>query len=208
MKGKLLAASAVILSLIATACVQTATSTPSSEASSRFQSASGVEMELVTADKRGPDLWLTICYQLPSEADWVPGRHADDAIVAIRGNSYPMSSLELVGWRFSAEGVRTHRCDRISFSVPEDVSDASYTATIERIAASLPPSVDCAEVQHRLDAAQTGIRIECLAGGEGLSYAVLEKPPSMTNLEAAHTVDDIAGDVVAGPWVFIFTAGE
>jgi hypothetical protein len=162
-------------------------------------------MEFIAAERRGgPDVWVTLCYQLPSDAEWVPGRLARDARLSVGGSSAAMSSLELIGWRVSPDGKRTDRCDRMQFSLAAPSATSTYTLTVERIAANLPEIPDWAEVQRKLDAAHTGIKIEPDAGAEGFSFALLEKPADMSDTEASNVVVDIAGNVVEGPWTFTF----
>jgi len=102
-------------------------------------------------------------------------------------------------------GLVTHRCDRFEFSVPERPKTEAYTFTIECLVGKRATSAGCPEVQRRLDADNTGIKIECLPDAEGyFSCGLLERPDDMTDLEASYVVDDHAGEVVVGPWAFSF----
>ncbi|MCJ7825847.1 MAG: hypothetical protein MUP44_13190 [Anaerolineales bacterium] len=165
----------------------------------------GLEVQLVAAYRDGEHLWATLCYEQPSGQNWIPGWHPNDVSVAIAGNSYPMSSLELIGFQSSQDGIATHRCDRFRFLVPKPPQSEAYHLVIERLVGERATSADCPEVQHRLDTDDTGIKIECLPDAEGFfSFGLLERPDDMTDLEASYIVDDHAGEVVAGPWEFSF----
>jgi hypothetical protein len=111
-----------------------------------------------------------------------------------------MSSFELVGWRVGENGEATQRCDRIHFQMLSIRPQQEYTLTIQRIAADLPQDPDWDELQRRLDAAGTGILIEPLEDADGFSFALLERPDSMTDLEAHNVVVGMAGEVIEGPW--------
>ena len=114
-----------------------------------------------------------------------------------------MSYLELVGFRASPEGDITYRCDRLAFDLPSQPRAQLIRITITHMVGGPPTSSDCPEVQRRLEAEVTGIRIECLEDSAG--YGLLERPQGMTDLEAAYIVDDLMGEVIAGPWEFDFT---
>lgn len=174
-----------------------------------FQSVEGIEVEFIAADWRGgQETWVTVCYEIPTDADWLPGRLPEHVTLSSGSASVPMSSLELVGWRVATDGGLTQRCDRIQFRLLEVSTRAEYTLTIHQIAASLPDDPDWAELQQRLDASSTGIRIEPLTDAEGLSFALVEKPETMSDLEAHNLVVGMAGDVVKGPWAFTFSFKE
>jgi hypothetical protein len=171
-----------------------------------IQSVEGIEVEFIAADWRGgQETWVTVCYETPTDADWLPGRLPEDVTLSSGSVSVPISSLVLVGWRVATEGRLPQRCDRIHFRLPEVSTQSEYTLTIHQIAADLPDDPDWAELQQRLDASSTGIRIEPMPDAEGFSFALVEKPETMSDLEAHNVVVDMAGDVVKGPWVFTFS---
>lgn len=192
--------------LVASACAQAQPSRATPPPSILSQTENDLEMQLVAAYRDGENLWVTLCYEQPSGQNWVPGWHTDDAYISFGSNSYPMSSLDLIGFQASLDGITTHRCDRIKFLVAEQPQDWVYHLTVEHLVGKWATSDDCAEVQRRLEEDRTGIKIECFPDPEGFfSYGLIERPEDITDLEASYVVDDHAGEVVAGPWKFSFS---
>ncbi|MFV2045365.1 MAG: hypothetical protein ACC700_19300 [Anaerolineales bacterium] len=192
--------------LLASACAEAQSSPDTSPSSILSQTVSGLEVQLVASYRDGENIWITLCYEQPSGKNWIPGRHTDDLFISVAGNSYLMSSAELIGFQLSQDGRATHRCDRFYFNVPDQPQDGIYQLTLEHLVGKTATSDDCPEVQQRLEADKTGIRIDCLPDPEGFfSFGLIDRPDDMTDLEASYVVDDLAGEVVAGPWQFIFT---
>ncbi len=195
-----------MLILIQSACTQVPASPVSTSPTILSQTQNGLEMQLVASYRDGDNLWVTLCYQQPNGKNWIPAWHPDDATISVAGNSYPMSSLELIGFQLSQDGLTTYRCDRFMVVVPEQPGAEIYHLTVERLVGKRATSADCPEVQRRLQADNTGIKIECLPDPGGFfSYGLLERPANMTDLEASYVVDDHSGEVVAGPWKFSFS---
>lgn len=195
-----------LLIALAAACTQAKAPPRSSSVDRLIQVHNGIEMEVVAAYRDAEDLWITLCYQQPGGTSWVPGRHADDASVTAGGVTYPMSSLEFIGFRASSEGLATFRCDRFLFAVPELPPGELYHLTIARLVGEMARAEDCLEVQRRLEEQHTEIKIECLPDEDGFfSFGLIERPENLTDLEASYVVDDVAGEVVDGPWEFTFT---
>lgn len=169
---------------------------------------SGKALEQLDGGGESDPLWATVCYEQPNGHNWIPGRHADDATILVADSVYPMSELELVGLRFSRDGLPTHCCDRLLFSLPEQPPTQVYLLEIQRLVGDTPTAEDCPEAQRELVEQQTGIEIECLEGDQTFSYGIIARPESMTDLQASYFVDDIAGEVVNGPWHFEFTAAQ
>lgn len=159
-------ASAVCLA--AAACAKNQAS-PATSPEGLTEVKAGIQMELVAAYMDDDHMWVTLCYQQPSGTNWIPGRHADDVSVSVAGASYAMSSLEFIGFRASPEGSSTDRCDRFDFVVPEQPTGTIYHLTVAHLVGEQGRAEDCPELQRRLDADGTRIKIECLRGSDGFS---------------------------------------
>ena len=161
------------------------------------------EVQLIAADWRGgTETWVTVCFDHPTSSAWLLGRLNEDVTLSDGDHTVPMTSFELIGWRVGESGELDQRCDQIRFVMPSIQPQQEYTLTIQKIAADLPEDPNWEELQQRLDAAGTGIRIESLEDADGFSFALLERPDSMTDLEAHNVVVGMAGDVMEGPWQF------
>jgi hypothetical protein len=119
--------------LLASACARAEDSPVKNSPSILSQAQNGIEVQLVAVYRDQEHLWATLCYEQPSGQNWIPGWHPDDASITVAGDSYPMSSLELIGFQSSQDGLVTHRCDRFEFFVPERPKTEAYSLTIERL---------------------------------------------------------------------------
>jgi len=183
----------------------TADSTSSNHPARQVETVNGIAVELIATDWRGGvDAWATLCYELPTDSSWLMGRLSGDVILSEGSTIIPMSSIELIGWTIGPDGVPNQRCDRVRFQLSAEPNEGFYTLTVRRISADLPVETDWAELQSRLDAAGTGIRIEPLSDAEAFSFALISKPERMSDLEAQNVVIGMAGEVVEGPWTFTF----
>jgi len=147
------------------------------------------------------EVHFSACFRLPSEADWVLGRLPGDVFLSGPSGEIPLTRFELVGLSPTSDSELTLRCDVLAFSTASVILPGEYTITIERLAASLPQEPHWDELQRSLDEAGTGIVIAPLPGEEGLSFALLQRPAGLTDLEAHDIVVGMAQPVALRPWV-------
>ncbi len=191
--------------ILVSSCAQDQTVPDTSSVSSQSRIVNGIEVKYVASYRDGDDVWVTLCYQQPSGKNWIPGRHPDDLYITVNGTSYVMSSLELIGYYLSPDSQTIHRCDCFFFDVPDEPQDGIYLLSLEHLVGDVAKADECPEVQQKLESEKTGIRIECLPDSEGnFSFGIIERPVTMTDLEASYVVDNMAGEVVSGPWQFHF----
>jgi len=191
----------LVMQVLALACGQSPSAGEASPTPNDVNASRDAEVQLIAADWRGgTEAWVTVCFDHPTSSAWLLGRLSGDVALSDRADSVAMSSFELVGWRVGKNGEFDQRCDRIQFVMPSIQPQQEYTLTIQRIAADLPEDPDWEELQRRLDAVGTGIQIEPLEDAGGFSFALLERPDSMTDLEAHNVVIGMAGAVMEGPW--------
>lgn len=145
--------------------------------------------------------YVSACFDLPSDLDWVLGRLPGDVSISAGPQVIPLSYFELLALREESDSQPARRCDRLVFDMPNGLEQARGTLAIRRLAASLPIDPDWDHLQRRLEDLQTGIIIEPLDGAEGLSFALITRPENMTDLQAHDVVVGIAEPVVVGPWI-------
>lgn len=193
----------VVMQMLASACVRGSNAGLVSATPKQAATSNVAEVQFIAADwNGGTEAWVTVCFDHPAGPAWLLGRLREDVALSDGAQTIPMSSFELVGWRVDENGEVDQRCDRIRFVMPSIQPQQEYTLTIRKIAADLPQNPDWEELQRRLDAAGTGVRIEPLEDADGFSFALLERPDSMTDLEAHNVVVGMAGEVIEGPWQF------
>ena len=163
-----------------------------------------LQLEVLSAEQTSPEeAKVSVCYELPSEADWVLGRLLGDVTLSDSQGAASMDSFELLA--SSASPLR--RCDRIFFSRPGGFPPGDYSLTIKRLAASLSPNQDWAALQRALDETGTGIVVAPLPD-DGRSFALIRRPPDMTDQEGSLIVSGLQEPVVLGPWVIPISLEE
>jgi hypothetical protein len=140
---------------------------------------------------------VSVCYQLPSESDWILGRLFGDVTLSDDQGKAVLDDLELLALSDSPP----RRCDRLFFSRPGGFPPGDYSLTIVRLAATIPEQPDWAALQTALADVAPGLLIERLPGQAGLAFGLIEKPSGMTDAEAADLVVGLAEPVLIGPWV-------
>jgi len=156
----------------------------------------------VVATIIGPDLAsISVCFDLPSDADWVLGRLPGDVALLDASHNAPMRYFTLDSLEPASESRPARRCDSLVFELPAEFQATDNTLVVQRLAASLPQNPDWDELQRTLAEAAPGIVIEPLSGAEGLSFGLIDRPDDMTDLEAHNVVVGLAEPVVLGPWI-------
>ena len=92
-----------------------------------------------------------------------------------------------------------------SSPAPEGSPPGAYTLTIKRLAASLSPDQDWPALQKALE--QEGILVAPLPD-DGRSFALIRRPPEMSDQEASLVVTGLQEPVVLGPWVIPISLEE
>lgn len=164
-----------------------------------YEASSGnlLTLEVLSAQQASPDqAMVSVCYELPSDADWVLGRLLGDVTLSDGQVSAAMDHFELL----ATVDNRLTRCDRLFFTRPGGFPPGVYSLTIIRLAASIPAEPDWAALESTLADAAPGLVIEPLPGQSGLSFGLIGVPAGMTDAEAANLVLGLAEPVVVGPW--------
>ena len=170
--------------------------------SNKAQLASGITIQLDAVQREGDYIRADICYQLPSEADWLPGNSAGDVVLTVGDKTIPIWGFKLIDWKTSPNGKKTHRCDYLLFPVAADQDVTQFTITIKRLVTSVPEQPDCNKAQEQLVTAKTGLVIRCNHGENSFGYEVAQKPASMSDSQARDLIYEAFSEIVRGPWVF------
>lgn len=170
--------------------------------SPQVQQANGIAIELNDVQKEGKYVQAAICYQLPSDADWLPGNSADDVVLTIDDKTIPMWGVKLIDWKTAPDGTKAQRCDRLWFPVAAGQDLSHFTVTIKRLVTSVPEQPDCNKVQEKLTQARTGVLIQCNHVENPFGYTIEQKPTSISEGQVHKLVYDAFSEIVQGPWVF------
>lgn len=161
----------------------------------------GIEVSLTDYQFKDATLQVDLCFDIPSDADWVPydlALQAGDKIASF-------TDYALLGIETDAKGVSVRRCDRASLTLPEDVHGSLALVLPRLFAYPRSEAADCAAIQKNLDA--YAIKITCQTptdvGMGGFRWEIVEKPAGMSDTEVQRIVHDasLAG-TVTGPWQF------
>jgi hypothetical protein len=182
--------------------VQAAVSSGAMKAGAAMQLVNGMSVELTGIKRDGDSVLADICFQLPSSADWQLASNADDVVLTANNQSFIIAASHLIDWQTSAAGVKTKRCDELSFVVPASVDLSKVVLTVKRLVTSTPEAIDCAGIQNKLTSTGTGIVIKCAPIDSGMSITIVQKPDTLSEGGASRLLDDAAKEIVPGPWVF------
>jgi hypothetical protein len=158
------------------------------------------DMSLMSARAELGMATVSVCYDLPSDLDWVLGRLPGDVSIVSGADTVWVTHFELLDLREATNSQLARRCDRLFIDLPEGFELQGATFVVQRLAASLPSDPDWEQIQRSLDDMQSGIVIEPLQGADGLSFSLIARPSDMTDLQAHNVVDGIAEPVEIGPW--------
>jgi hypothetical protein len=153
-----------------------------------------LRFRVLSAEQVSPEkVKLSVCYELPSEADWVLGRLFGDVTLSDEQGTADLDYSEFLALSDSPP----RRCDRLFFSRPGGFPPGDYSLMIKRLAASISPIQDWPALQRALG--EVGIVVATLPD-DGRSFALISRPPDMTDQEASLVVSGMQEPVVIGPW--------
>jgi hypothetical protein len=158
-------------------------------------------ISILSARAEAGKAYVSACFDLPSDLDWVLGRLPGDVSIASGAEIIPLSYFELLDLKEPTSSQLARRCDRLVFDLPDGFELRGAMLVVQRLAASLPADPDWTQIQGTLADMQAGIIIEPLEDTAGLSFALIEKPSNMTDLQAHNVVVGIAEPVEIGPWI-------
>lgn len=161
------------------------------------QQVQGVEVEIVSYERAEGFLFVDICFQLPSDADWLLSTFAEDVVLTVQGKVIPHSGFAEIDVRTDGNGKKTHRCDRVSFVVDSQENLSDFTVTVKHLITSTPELLDYDKAQVKLDKKNSDIKIKC----NGNSYEVVKKPEKIASYEAMKEVESAFTESWEGPWV-------
>ena len=168
----------------------------------QIQTVNRLSVELLNARILDGQLTIDICYQRPTQEDWIVGPGSEDTYVSIGDTQHPLSGFGILYFRSSYKsGENTHRCDALTFDVA-DPNPGKMTLTIEEFYTSVPEVPDCAATQKKLDETGAGIAFTCDSGPGYFNYTITQKPDDLTDDEARMIVFDAFSSHVKGPWGF------
>lgn len=166
------------------------------------------DFSILSARAEAGKAHVSVCFDLPSDLDWVLGRLPGDVSLVNGTSLVPLSYFELLDLREATTSRLARRCDRLVFDLPGDFELRGASLVVQRLAASLPADPDWTRIRETLAELQTGIVIEPLEDSAGLSFALVRRPSNMTDLQAHDVVLGIAEPVEIGPWIIPVTFSD
>jgi hypothetical protein len=144
---------------------------------------------------------IILCFNIPSQdKDWVLGRLPGDVFLKAGSVEVDLYSFSLVSLDNEIESVFARRCDQFEAGLPEQFYIDNASLRVERISASFPSEVNWTRIMQRITEIAPGLVIEPMAEEGGPSFALIEVPPGMTDLEAHNLVVGSVDPVILGPW--------
>lgn len=168
------------------------------EQASASASLGGIGVQASNFRLEGKSLLADLCYDRPSEADWLLGV----PVLELAGRGISAFSVSLVEYR-DGPTSSGQRCDTVSFPIEGGADLASFRIVVPRLEISWPDRLDCAAAQRELDSTNSGIAIQCVTEEGYSGYEVVQRPESLSE-------EAIAAQILAafqksiglweGPW--------
>ncbi|MDP2364298.1 MAG: hypothetical protein Q8M94_11100 [Ignavibacteria bacterium] len=159
-----------------------------------------LSIELLSSEIKDGFLVADVCFDIPSNQDWVLAVSSEDIILNVGEEKVNIWAFNLLEEKHSVNGQKIGRCDRLFFQVnDEEVSD--FSITFRRLVIPMAEQPDCIKAQHQLDEKSTGIVIECHHGENEFGFDILQTPESLTDNDARQVVFDIFNESLGVDWV-------
>lgn len=146
----------------------------------------------------GDFLVADICYDLPSQEDWLLSRKTS---LVLKDQTIIVFEWGLIDWKYSENGEKVQRCDDVNFWVQGVGSISEFQIVIPRLETSWPSQLDCEDAQEELDLINSGIQIECVQTEYSYGPEVVSKPESLSDDAVQILVEEAFIDLVEGPWI-------
>jgi hypothetical protein len=156
-----------------------------------------------------------LCYNKPSDADWMIGR---EATLKIRNQKTSLYEYSLLSDSAFSEGdkggepgwtppVQTGRCVKVGFPIG-DINPQSITLTIPALEQSMPEVIPPDEVKVALETLKKqGIEMTYESFSHGNTWEFQKLPPGMNEQQAFRKFIEALGYLYKGPWVFDLQLG-
>lgn len=165
------------------------------------QLVNGIEIEIINQQVQDNFLLVDVCFQLPSDSDWLLSTYPDDVILTVGNETIPHSGFGEIDTKTNASGNKT-RCDRVTFQISGQEDLSKFVITINHLVTSIPENPDCDKAQAKLDKKNTGIKIKCSKTDSSFSYEVTQKPGNMSSYETQRPIESAFSETFDGPWAF------
>lgn len=162
------------------------------------QQVQGLDIEIISYERANEFLFVNLCFQLPSDADWLLSRYAEDVAMTIAGRTILHSGFAEIETKVDGKGNKTHRCDKVTFVIDPQENIQNFTLTVNSLSTSMPEILDCDKAQAKLDKKTSGIKIKC----KNNSYEVVNKPNTLNTTDLLKEVEGAFVERIDGPWVF------
>lgn len=169
-----------------------------SRSGSAYSSAGNIGLEGSNFRIEGNFLVADICYDLPSQEDWLLSR---DTVLILKDRTVVVFEWGLIDWKYSESGERVRRCDDVNFWIQGIDDIVEFQIVVPRLETSWPSQLDCEAAQKKLDAINSGIQIECVQTDWSYGPEITSKPESLSEEAVQILVEEAFIEILEGPWV-------
>lgn len=165
-------------------------------------SINGITLELIRGQQIEDQFQVKVCYSLPDQRDWLLSISPTDTLLSIDNEDYAVSVARMVSRDKGPDGNYNIRCEALLFPVHHVALRTPFQITVTKIFVSESETIDCPEIQKKIEATQPGILIQCANEPHVSGFHVISWPSEMTQMAANELAHDIVNDAKTGPWVF------
>lgn len=162
------------------------------------QQVQGLDIEITSYERANEFLFVNLCFQLPSDEDWLLSRYPEDVALTLEGKTILHSGFAESDTKVDSKGNRTHRCDKVTFVVDHQEDIQNFTLTVYSLSTSMPEILDCDKAQAKLDKKASDVKIKC----KNNLYEVISKPSTLSAKDLLKEVEGAFVERIDGPWVF------
>lgn len=159
-----------------------------------------LSIELLSAEIKDGYLVANVCFNIPSDQDWVLAISPEEVVLSVNDEKINISTFQLVEEQYSTLGKKNGRCDELFFEV-KDMKITEFSISFYKLTIPMAEQPDCNETQEKLNNENLEISIQCYHEKNEFGFDVISKPESLSDTDARQTVFDILNESVEIEWV-------
>lgn len=162
--------------------------------------ANNLDIELLSAKIQDGYLVADVCFDIPSDQDWVLAINPDEVTLNINGKTINIAAFQLIEEQYSALGKKNGRCDQLFFEV-NDIKITDFSISFYKLTIPMAEQPNCNKAQEKLDNENLEISIQCYHRSNEFGFDIVSKPKTLSDSDARQVVFDIFNEYVKIEWV-------
>lgn len=162
--------------------------------------ANDLDIQLLSAEIKDGYLVADVCFDAPSDQDWVLAINPDEVTLNVNGETINIAAFQLIEERYSALGKKNGRCDQLFFEV-NDMKITDFSISFYKLTIPMTEQPDCDKAQENLNNENLEINIQCYHKSNEFGFDITSKPEKLSDAEARQVVFDIFNESIEIKWI-------